>query len=474
MPADREAALRLLSAFSHALLTSSIGFLFGISSLGVGFHFKRFMPSATGQAKRQELYIPQFLFRLLSLAIFGFLLIVGEGVIKKAIFKDSVNFNMALVVVYLFCFFLYCQASEYFRYTSRIKIYNMVTVIVPYAGIFITIAMYLIWRDLNLDYLIFAQVLSLILVTIPFLVKIYREINFKLIFFNASALISDMKLGLPLVSYYIVDTVLSIGDRYVIAYFLSVTAVASYSAAYSLGGLLLFFPKATGVILPAILARTVDSGKKNEARVLVDYTIKGLLIIGIPFIVGSYALSGPILTLLTTPEVAAQAQGIVPIIAMGTLLYGINLIFGAVLTIQMKTTPLFKVNSISAILNVVLNVILMYFIRDVRVAAYTTVLSYAVSFILLWRVMLSEGWQVQFSWETISKTLLASLVMVTVVWGLISYWGMERLTHPFHLTIALLSAIIVYFSVIVLLRIFSDKEMSFIKGFFRFASLENA
>ena len=91
-----------------------------------------------------------------------------------------------------------------------------------------------------------------------------KEIGFVFITYNRKNLIKDIKLGFPLVLAYIVDVILYSSDRYVIAYFMTVTAVGYYNPGYALGGFIALFPKAFGMVLPQFISKSVDQGKRGS------------------------------------------------------------------------------------------------------------------------------------------------------------------------------------------------------------------
>ena len=186
-----------------------------------------------------------------------------------------------------------------------------------------------------------------------------------------------------MVLVYLVDFILNSSDQYVITAFISITAVGYYHSAYAMGSLIVLLPKITGVVLPPLPAKAVDSGNEAEARHMVNYTVKGLLMAAIPFVVGSAVMSKTLLTLLANAEVAAKAFLVTPIVALGTLFYGLNIILANVFFVRLKTTVIFKINAIAAIMNLGLNLLIIYFFPNILVAAVTTLLIYFVLYLFI-------------------------------------------------------------------------------------------
>ena len=66
----------------YVLLMTGMGFISGVSTLGVGFRFKRFMPSTEGTIEKRNLFYPQFFFQLISAFVVSLLLIISSNFIK--------------------------------------------------------------------------------------------------------------------------------------------------------------------------------------------------------------------------------------------------------------------------------------------------------------------------------------------------------------------------------------------------------
>lgn len=444
---------------TYVLIIIGIGFIFGISSFGVGFKFRRFIPSTEDAREKRNLFYPQLYFKLTSVFIISILLIVSSKFIKSAFFEGSYDFSMFIVAFILIFSVLYSESVDFFRYTHRILHFNIGTVCQPYLMIlFIALGIY-IFHIKIINFLLLSYLFALILVAVPFLVKIWKEIGFEFSTFRTKNIIEDMCLGFPLILFYIVDTILRVSDRYVIATLLSTKAVGFYSPAYTLGSLIIMMPKVFGVVLLPLLSFASDKGKENEFKNIVDYSIKFFLLISIPFIVGSYFLSKPLLELLANKEVANAAYLAVPIISMGILFYGLNLILGHILFVKMKTKVLFSVNALAAILNLILNITFIYIFRSILVAAVTTLVSYLVSFIIM-NIKIKKYLKVSYNFRVIYKCILSSGIMAIALYFLKTYFG----TNIGSILLTIFAGIILYLLLLFALKTFSIKEINYIKS----------
>lgn len=448
----------------YILLTSAIEFIFAISSFGVGFRYKRFLPSARDIKSRCELFYPQLLFQITSISVLSFVILLFGPFINKWLISNNIEFILLLAPMLILSYVCYSQSLDYFRYTGKMNYYSLATVVTPYISI--GIIFLFLYSDLNLDVnlLISAKIISMLLIATPLFFLIYREIGFNLPTIKISQYKEDIKLGFPLVLGYITSVILSTSDRYVIALLLSVTEVGYYNPAYSLGSLILFFPMVSGVVLPPLLSKSVDDGREHEAQVMLNYTLKGFLLICIPFVAGSYVMGGQLLTLLANVEVGERAHLIVPVVAIGILFYGLNVIMSNILFVQMKTRVMFGISVITAVLNLMLNIVLIYIFRDIMMAALTTLLSYFIAFVFMHRIITSD-WKIDFDLKVIMKSAASSILMIISL-----LWISSNLADNAHQIIyivgEILFGIIIYCVALFTLKAFTHDELRFLKTTF--------
>ena len=197
---------------------------------------------------------------------------------------------------------------------------------------------------------------------------------------------------------------------------------------------------------------------------MLNYPLKGFLIVAIPFCVGCAVLSKPLLILLANPEVAEKSKLVAPIVALGTLFYGMNAILSNVLFVLLKTATIFKMNLTSALLNLVLNVVLLYFFRNILIAAITTFVSYFIVFIFIRRSVLAD-WPVDFHFESVMKSIAASLLMGAILIWMSSALGVHALQITYVLA-EIAFCIIFYFAVLFAFGTFSQKELLYMRKVF--------
>jgi O-antigen/teichoic acid export membrane protein len=373
---------------AYVLITTLGGFIVGISMLGISFKMTRFLPSSeTIKDIHNNYYIP-FYFHIFSIFIVSIILYFLWDIIIEPLSKDNIELLYTVFVLYLFSNVIYRYIPNYFRYTHRVGIFSISEIIKPYSEILIILFLaYTLNVNLSLDNLLMISVFVLMIISLPLLYKIIREINISIPKYSIDEFKGDFKLGFPLTLAYLVDVILAASDKFVIGYLLSATAVGYYAPAYAIGSLIVLVPKALGVALPQMMAKYKDSNNENEYFNLVNIAIVIHIILSVPFIIGSYFYSKEILELFTNKEIAEKGYLILSIVALSMFFYGINLIINMYLAIELKTKTIFRVNSGIAIFNLVANIVLISIYQDIIYAAYTTLISYIISNIFLIRYL---------------------------------------------------------------------------------------
>lgn len=444
------------------LIASILSVIFGLSSFGAGFRFRRHVPSAQTREDYRTLFFPQFYFQLFSILCFSLFFLFFNEELNRILFKGEVIYNPLIAPFYLVSYYLYSQGCDYFRYTSRIKLMTVANLVFPILHLFFVFCFLLLFQIINVDQLLWAHTIAAFVTAAPCLFFAFREMKFGFLFYGeVRELIRDIKLGFPIVLSFVVDFILIGADRYFIAYFLSVTAVGFYNPGYILGSLIIFIPKAMGTALPQLLSRAVDSDSELEAKKMLNYAVKIFLVLAIPYIFGCIALGKMILSILANPQISEKAYWVAPIVSMGTIFYGLNLFIANALFVRVKTYAVFKANLMSAIFNLVANLVFIYWFRSIIVAAITTFFSYAFAFIFLKKALWAEQWQVDLPLKTVWKCLLASLIMMILLIGMQSFEFGSDLTLM--LSCQLVSGFFIYFVCIFFLGVFTPKELQFAK-----------
>ena len=246
----------------------------------------------------------------------------------------------------------------------------------------------------------------------------------------------------------------TLGDRYVIGYFLGMASVGVYSASYNLGGLVSFFYVPVSVIILPTITNLYKDNKIQEIKTHLSYLLKGYLMIAIPSAFGLAVLSKPLLTTLTTSEFLAGAV-IVPIITLATILYQCSLLNSNILFLFKKTKIAGSISIVTASANIVLNIILVPLI-GILGAAIATLLAFTFH-LFLTTTFSFKMMKYNVDFKFIIKCIISSVIMAFVIWKLNPMGAGDIL-------ISIGIAIGVYFGVMILLRAFTKEEYLFFRS----------
>ena len=272
-----------------------------------------------------------------------------------------------------------------------------------------------------------------------------------------SAIKPYLPFTLPLLPTILCYWLINLGDRYVIGYFMGANAVGIYSAAYGLGALLAFFYVPLASVLFPAMVKSYENNKVPEVKTYLSYSLKFFLLLAIPSFFGLSILSKSLLVTLATSEFA-EAYMVVSIVALATLLFYCSSFNTYVLNLFKETKKVGIVFGASALINVVLNIILVPLMGIVG-AAVATLVTFMVHLFVLSKLS-SKRLSYDIDFKFIGKSIAASILMAFAVWKLNPYGAVNILV-----SIAIAAAI--YFGVLILLRGFTREEFRFFEGFFK-------
>jgi len=268
-----------------------------------------------------------------------------------------------------------------------------------------------------------------------------------------------LSFGLPTIPGMIASWVVTSSDRYVIAYFLGAASVGTYSAGYSIGGLLLLVSGILGFVLPPTLAKLYDEGRMDEVKTHLSYSLKYSLTIGIPFVFGAAILSKPVLAVFSTSEIANEGYLITPLIALSTLILVVFELSGTQILLMVKKTRILGVTwIIGAIINLILNILIVPHMGILGAAITTLITCTLVGGIIACYSFREFGFNID--WLFIIKSLIASAIMSLAVWKISPEGTLTTV-------LTIMAGVVIYLAVLILLRVFKKEEFEFFKKLFR-------
>jgi O-antigen/teichoic acid export membrane protein len=441
---------------AYVLIMSFLGILAGISTLGVGFLAKRFLPSIDNREERADVFYPQFYFNFLSSILLGIIAFLSFSVIERYFLGVEVDFDEYLIVLYLMSYVLYAQTTDIFRYTHKVNLFNISTALYPYIFLITIFFWYIFDEDIMINTLIISQIIALTVVFVSLLVPSIKSVSFRLTWYKKHTFIKDITQGFPLMIVVVFELIISVSDRYVIASYMDLDSVAFYTIAYSVGSIPFLLPKVIGIVLPPMMSKFKDKGEQEKIEPMINLAILIFSMFIIPFVCGLIILGEPLLSLYANKETAVAAYGLLPIIAMAIFFYGIGSILSSILFVDMKTKYILLSNTAAGLLNLIFNIIIFSVVNDIYVAAWTTLFSYALYLMLIYRFIGKEYRVNIFGVKTIMITVSSVLMMAVL-------YLMYALNFNFYtvegIVFGVVVGCIVYFSFIFVSKVITYRDL---------------
>lgn len=348
------------------------------------------------------------------------------------------------------CFLLlleFFRAKRQISWYSGFKVWKSITAIG--FGILLVIAF-----QFGVDGLLWGSVLSLV-IAFPFLWKIsvgkvrIRSKNISI------PLTSDIaKYGFPLVIGNLAAWILSLSDRYILEFFRSSQEVGIYSASYGIA-------EHSILLIAALFALTAGSIEFNiwekegekKSQEFVSKLTRYYLLACIPAVVGLSVLAKPAISVLTAPEYYGGHQ-IIPFVAFGAFLLGLQQRFHAGLVFYKKTRPIMFCIIVAGILNLALNILLVPKYGYMAAAATTLI---GCAFLLVALVVVSRRFFIwKFPFKSLGKVVCASAIMGVVVYTISNGLTSSTLLN---LIVGICVGTVVYLLMLFLLREIQEEEI---------------
>jgi len=171
-----------------------------------------------------------------------------------------------------------------------------------------------------------------------------------------TAVRSWLSYGVPTSSGAVLDWALAFIDRYILQALRNSGTVGIYAVGNIIGDRMVSVPlNAFGLATtPRLLTAYEHSGRAEVERLMRAYT-RVVLLIGVPIVAYTGAISGRLVPALTHSSVYAPAIAVAPTIALGALLYSLSAVAATGLSVAKHTRPLVYASAIGLAVNVAAN-----------------------------------------------------------------------------------------------------------------------
>jgi O-antigen/teichoic acid export membrane protein len=335
-------------------ISVTIGLVPAIALLGLPYSMARFLPSARGKENIREIfYSMAAIITLAGLAASVVIYLLAEP-IASALFDGRLIIVQYLSLLVL----LECLISipfGYFRGIQQIKKYSAFNFSKVFFSLLLVI--YFVLSDKGIEGAVVGLLIADALMLLAMISFVVLDLGIS--FPRFKNMKEYLAFGVPTIPGNLSSWVVNSSNRYVIGILMGTTFVGYFSPGYTLGNMINLFIAPLSFILPAALSKHYDEHETDEVRVILGFSLKFFLALGIPAAFGLSLLSRPILNVLSTPEIAAQGYLITPFMALGALLLGAYAIVAQILVLEKNTALTGKIWTIAAILNLALGFLLI-------------------------------------------------------------------------------------------------------------------
>lgn len=418
-----------------------------LTCLGLPYTLVRYLPGETDTEKVSDSFYS-------ILALVFLLNLMVSPVIAYLIIRYAAGNMVSLTPLFaaiLLVQAVYSVGIAYLRAMQRVKVYSVLMIIqnllvamgvsgaVIYGYGIMGALVVLLAVNLMITLIILYEVISDIGVDFPSFASIREHLAF----------------GLPTVFGNFSDWIVSSSDRYLIGYLLGVIYVGYYNPAYSVASLINVFLWPLIFLLPPRLSELYEQGDRERINSYFKYSLKYYLLLAIPSIFGLSALSGPILTIISTPEIAENALTIVPLVGAGVVVYGVYAIISQVFVLERKTSFIARLWIVAATVNFILNLLAIPYL-GITGAALTTLVAYLIA------LSITAGYALKFFRIPLRLAdILKSTLSSAVMYLLISYMNPSG---ALELIMSVFLGAAVYVILISLLKTFKGEEIEALRS----------
>ncbi len=393
-----------------AVITVTISFASQLSGLGLKDSILRFYSSYKGDEKR--IFISTIFFFTLITAIISVVILIFSFIVYMLLWKSlgTYYFNSFLLASLLIIFrIITANIITIFRAEEKVRNVIFIDLATRYSGLLGSVILTIIYHNLYgyfAGLAITEGVLALYLVY-----TIRHHIGFHAIHWKL--LPNAIRYGLPLSISNISTFFLMAGDRYFVGYFLGASAVATYTVVYNLCNYVFELVKNVfyNTFMPLIINHW-NKGEVDKSEKLLSLHFRLYIMFTIPAIIGLTAIRSEALILIAGNKYA-DAYYLIPYLASAIAVNGLSHVTFSGLYYKANSKIILTITAFCAILNAVLNFILIPRIGLVG-AAWATGITY---FMMVFAGYLFTRMQldIQYSIVNVIKYTCMSLIMAFVI-----------------------------------------------------------
>lgn len=226
------------------------------------------------------------------------------------------------------------------------------------------------------------------------------------------------KFGAPVSASLVFEHLLSVGDRFLIAFFLGQGAVGMYAAGYGLADRLLdiIFIWFGAAVWPLTI-KALEREGPEAARDVAGRAAGLMALVAFPAAAGLSLVAVPLTTIIIGENLRAEAALILPWIAVSGLMKGMmTYYFHEAFTLKRRTASMAIIMAGAAVLNLGLNIVFIPIFGIVGAAAATVIAYFLALIVCAW--FGRKFFPLPLPWTDWTKAAAATVMMAAAVFAL--------------------------------------------------------
>jgi len=440
--------------WSQIIITITL--LSSLFTLRFDIAFVRFFTSPKSEADAKKAFSSMLSVILLALLIVGSVYMLFLKQVSFFVFGQAALNQYAVILLALLSLkTIFMFSLSYYRSSHRIVLYSVIQSIQILGEIGVLFFAIIIY-DATLLQALEVLILFNSIITIITLVSVLFEIGIQISGF--SFLKPYILFSLPLIPNVSLQWVVNFSDRYVITHLLDVNSAGIYAASFELGRFVSFFVTPIAFVIYPTISKLWEEDDRNEIKFWMINSLKLFLFFGIPAVAGIHYFASIVLLKLAS-ERFAQHQWLASVIGVGFLCVGIFQLYVYLMHLKKKTLSILIIFIIVAILNVVLN-FLMVPIIGIEGAAIASLISYFVQAVSVYMIA-NKGFNIGLPVGFITKAIISCGIMLAFLMS----FNPGAFTKNLFLII---SGSGIYFLMMLLTKAIGKKELDILKSMIPF------
>ena len=420
-----------------AILEATAQILIGIFGFNLTTSMMRWCASEKSLKSQKEIISSSFFTIVIIATIFSLVTIPNSGLISNLIFSSNKYELYVSILLLSISFGIISNAPlEVIRFREKATFYIFLT-ITKFILIVLLNIYFIVYENMGVEGVILSQLIGYIYILIIAAPFLFKNIIFS---FKISIILEMIKFGLPLVFSTSALLALSLGDRYIIRFFIDDATVGIYSLGHKVASVInvLILQSFQMSFLPIAYKKINDENASRYFSKIATYLVFVLVFSGLVISIFSYE----VIKTFSVNKDYWESYFVVPFVTLAFVFKGMQYVFALPFHFAKKTTKIAYIVTFAAFLNLLLNIVLIPKFGYLA-AAVVMVLSYILMSILYY-VFGKDYYSIPFEMVKFVKIILTGLLLYLPV---LFITDMElELRLPIKLILIVFFFILLYYS----------------------------